>query len=496
VVGVGFATNGVSVNGQAAYRKGEYFWKEVATDNSGAAQWLNISATATNQTTVSGNAWVPKTPENFGYDADGNLTSDGRWNYSWDAENRLVKLVANTGVGPQQQIRFEYDPKGRRIAKKVWPNTAGTGSLTTDLKFIYDGWNLVAELNATNNAVVRSYLWGLDLSGSMQGAGGIGGLLRVTCVGAQTTNAFVAFDGNGNVASLVNAADGATVAQYEYGPFGEVIRATGPVAKVNPFRFSTKYQDEESDLLYYGYRYHSPSTGRWISRDPIEEQGGKNLYGNVGNNPLFSLDALGMEAQSYSYQESTPHGMWAVSLAEVTSGGDAWMGFRSSYMPFIITPVGTITCPCELKNLVLVQAITGRTWLPGSAQPTHFDVYTDRNHPYPYHDSNTPIPPYTTYPDLTIEDAPHVTQSPNTSGTWTIEDCAVCRVKKGASVSDTVYGCVKFTFHIDDSGVRTLSVAANGATQSGKSGYLAISEKPGKVWKDALKRWRTPGRSM
>ncbi|HOC58217.1 MAG TPA: RHS repeat-associated core domain-containing protein [Verrucomicrobiota bacterium] len=60
---------------------------------------------------------------------------------------------------------------------------------------------------------------------------------------------------------------------HKYGPFGEVIRATGPLAKANPFRFSTKYQDDETDLLYYGYRYYSASTGRWISRDPINELG-------------------------------------------------------------------------------------------------------------------------------------------------------------------------------------------------------------------------------
>ena len=61
--------------------------------------------------------------------------------------------------------------------------------------------------------------------------------------------------------------------QYEYGPFGELTRATGPMAKLNPFRFSTKYQDDESDLIYYGYRYYNGSTGRWLSRDPINEKG-------------------------------------------------------------------------------------------------------------------------------------------------------------------------------------------------------------------------------
>jgi len=55
------------------------------------------------------------------------------------------------------------------------------------------------------------------------------------------------------------------------GPFGEVIRATGPLAKANPFRFSTKYQDDETDLLYYGYRYYSTPTGRWLAHDPLAE---------------------------------------------------------------------------------------------------------------------------------------------------------------------------------------------------------------------------------
>ena len=83
--------------------------------------------------------------------------------------------------------------------------------------------------------------------------------------------------------------------QYEYGPFGEVIRATGPMARANPFRFSTKYQDDETDLLYYGYRYLSTSSGRWLSRDPLGEKwGGKNLYAALSNDPLSKTDSLGL----------------------------------------------------------------------------------------------------------------------------------------------------------------------------------------------------------
>ena len=148
-------------------------------------------------------------------------------------------------------------------------------------------------------------MWGSDLSSSMQGAGGVGGLLEVSYHGSSLTNCFPAYDGNGNVSALVNAA-GTVAANYEYGPFGEVIRATGPLAKINPIRFSTKYQDDESDLLYYGYRYYKASTGTWLSRDPLDEKAfmtfvdvsfgldnDMNGYLFVQNNPISNADWLG-----------------------------------------------------------------------------------------------------------------------------------------------------------------------------------------------------------
>ncbi|HSA02968.1 MAG TPA: RHS repeat-associated core domain-containing protein, partial [Candidatus Paceibacterota bacterium] len=181
---------------------------------------------------------------------------------------------------------------GRRIGKtvKAWSGTSYTNVYV--LKFLYDGWNLVAELDANNN-VVRSYLWGTDISGSYQGAGGVGGLLAVNVA----TNGvhFPAYDGNGNIAGLVSASSGAITARYEYGPFAEPIRVSGPIAKAVPLRFSTKYLDGETGLYYYGYRYYNSSMGRWPNRDPIEEWGGVNLYACVINNPISYVDTDGMQ---------------------------------------------------------------------------------------------------------------------------------------------------------------------------------------------------------
>jgi len=104
----------------------------------------------------------------------------------------------------------------------------------------------------------------------------------------------VAYDGNGNVMALVDASNGSVCTRYEYGPFAEPIRVSGPMGKLNPVRFSSKYTDNESSFLYYGYRYYDPNTGRWLSRDPIGEEGGRNLYAFVYNDPVNRIDMFGL----------------------------------------------------------------------------------------------------------------------------------------------------------------------------------------------------------
>jgi len=245
-------------------------------------------------------SFVPQTPENFTYDADGNLTQDGRWTYAWDAENRLVAMetlpsVASAFSVLKQKLEFVYDAQGRRVDKKVSTWSGSQWSVVSDSRFLYDGWNLLAEFSVDPSTLTftltRSYTWGLDLSGSAQGAGGVGGLLAINA-GAATYA--TAYDGNGNLMGLANAADGTLAAEYEYDPFGNVIKSTGPAANACPFGFSTKYTDSETGLAYYGLRYYNPTQGRWLSRDPSEEQGGANLYGFVGNDPQDSVDYFGL----------------------------------------------------------------------------------------------------------------------------------------------------------------------------------------------------------
>jgi RHS repeat-associated protein len=297
VLGAASATNSVTVNGSPAdYRHGEFFQELITTNNTNAAMWQTVRVTNTASGAYeTGAVFLAQSPESFTHDADGNLTQDGRWDYTWDGENRLIAMetraAAYNAGAPRQKLLFGYDWQGRRISKTVSNYVSGAWSRTADLRFVYDGWNLLAILNSPS-AITQQFMWGLDLSGSLQGAGGVGGLVKVY---DNTANKhyFPAYDGNGNVMTLLDSGTGAEAARYEYGPFGEPLVVAGSYAQSNLFRFSTKFTDDETGLLYYGYRNYNPSTGRWLSRDPIAERGGLNLYGFVHNNPQSYADRDG-----------------------------------------------------------------------------------------------------------------------------------------------------------------------------------------------------------
>jgi RHS repeat-associated protein len=254
----------------------------------------------------SGHLLFPPYTANPTHDYDGDLTGDGAWTYTWDGENRLKAMYlssANIPVASRWRLEFGYDYLGRRTQKVV---KDGNGAVLSTRRYLYDGWRLLAEVDEAN-APVRTCLWGLDLSGSLpdgpNNAGGIGGLVAITDHAAPMSTHFPAYDGNGNVAALVKA-DGTLSARYEYSPFGELIRATGPMARTNPFRFSTKYWDEESGLVYYGERYYNPTLGRWISRDPIEEEGGNNLYAFNWNDPINQVDPTGLTSGTLAEEDA------------------------------------------------------------------------------------------------------------------------------------------------------------------------------------------------
>jgi RHS repeat-associated protein len=286
--------------------------------------------------------WVqpPSDPREYlCYDEDGNLKrdgklspdcpgADGKYEYKWDAENRLIEVVpVSPSIDPprNKKVRFVYDYMGRRVRKDVF---IYTGAWPADdnpnerWHFVYDGWNVVMVLDGLlghNNAITRKYTWGLDLSGTINGAGGIGGLLAVDeTQGTYQGTYWFFYDGNGNVGQLVKTikdvngnitgVESTLAAHYEYDPYGNVITSTGIYAATNPFRFSTKWFDPETGLGNWTFRYYSPRLGRWLSRDPIGEAGGLNLFLSLANSAVCHVDVLGLLSISCCDDEKCSEG--------------------------------------------------------------------------------------------------------------------------------------------------------------------------------------------
>lgn len=278
-----------------ATRHGEYFFNDYPLDNDPDPAWASLKIIGSSTTFLP--AFLAKVSEPFTYDDDGNLLTDSRWSYTYDAENRLIAMETATSVIPnvdKRRLEFTYDYLGRRVRKIVRNGYDGSSYTTevSDTKFVYNGWNCIAALDANNSeALVASYFWGMDIAGPGQRAGGIGGLLMIQ----QDTLSYVpAYDAGGNVHALIRTSDGSIQATYEYDAFGNTLRELGTYAASNSFRYSTKFTDTETGLVYFGLRYYSPALGRFITRDPISERGGRNLYSFASNNPINKWDYLGM----------------------------------------------------------------------------------------------------------------------------------------------------------------------------------------------------------
>ena len=247
--------------------------------------WSNNTINSLNQITYSGATHT--------YDLDGNLTNDGTWTYSYDAENRMISAINNTVTW---SAYYTYDYMGRRVRIRELNHAFAT---VKDLRIAYDGWHPVAEFDAlqggTAYPTVRSYMWGLDVTGTVHGGGGVGGLLLTT---DGTNHQIPLYDANGNVQGLIDAGNGTLEAVYSYSAFGELLGyanpAGGTYAQDNPIRFASKYCDEYTGLYQYNHRMYSPRLGRFITRDPIGEYGGLNLYAYCRNGPVDDWDYLGL----------------------------------------------------------------------------------------------------------------------------------------------------------------------------------------------------------
>jgi RHS repeat-associated protein len=253
-------------------------------------------------------------PAAYDYDLDGNLISDGKLKYQYDAQNRLKSVSPENPVGGDRKLVFLYDYLGRRVARQEWVYLNSTELQKVESRrFVYEGWRPVLELDGMNlDALIAKYWWGPKMDGTTDSEAMPGTLYACQRTDAGTSDIIAfAYDGNGNVSNLVQMTPNGPqpVAHYRYDPYGNQLttQAPGSIGDKNRFRFSTKYWEFEllhndtdpsldayANLYDYGYRFYSPLQGRWLTRDPLEEMAGPNLYNFVGNDPIGRIDPSGM----------------------------------------------------------------------------------------------------------------------------------------------------------------------------------------------------------
>jgi RHS repeat-associated protein len=238
----------------------------------GSAQERVYSANALNQYTAISGLAAPL------HDIDGNTTllqSGARlWSYQYDAQNRLV-----SGTDGTTTFQFHYDARNRCVSRVI----NGEPRYLT-----YDGWSLLEDRDGAGRLSAK-HLHG----GSVDEV-----LATVTPAGAR----YLHQDGLGNVVALTDGS-GAMLERVRYDAYGqpEHLTATGAVSGVSPtgnrFLFTGREWFSELGLQDNRHRYYHPGIGRWLSRDPIGERGGLNLYAYAGNSPTAFTDPFGLTSK-------------------------------------------------------------------------------------------------------------------------------------------------------------------------------------------------------
>ena len=261
----------------------------------------------------------------LGYDKSGNLTnwtsvatgacSASNTVYVYDDADRLTSVVTRNpstlaNVGKSE---FQYDGLSRlRVTKEyTWNGTAWVIVAGSEKRRVYDGMDVVQERDGSNG-----------VGSTYTRDGNIGGILAKR---SGTTSSYFHYDGSGNVVGLTDSTQ-ASVAEYSYDAFGNTLSSSGAQASSNTYRYSTKEYFGSVGLYNYGYRFYSPGMGRWINRDPVEEDGGLNLYAFNYNSPTNYVDPDG----------ETPAAIAIPAAGTIIGGGAAVPG------PGTVIAVGTI----------------------------------------------------------------------------------------------------------------------------------------------------------
>ena len=290
------------------------------------------SANALNQYSAVGD-FVPE------YDADGNATliktATGTWSVSYNGENRPVRFE---NAGTQTVVEMNYDYLGRRFEKKI--TVAGTTTLHH--RYIYRGFLQIACLDLTRAGTPALWFVFWDPT---QPTG-----TRPLAIQKNGSWFVYGHDLTKNVCEVFGS-DGYIKTTYSYSPFGNV-SSIGNFEQ--NFQWSSEFYDPELGLVYYNYRHYSPTTARWLSRDPIEERCGLNLYMFCGNSGIIKFDSLGKivvnEGRLIFINTETPFGKRYVGDVEYDWKGSFYCAYEQD----------SKTCCYRVKDIEIYINIFGR----------------------------------------------------------------------------------------------------------------------------------------
>jgi RHS repeat-associated protein len=211
-------------------------------------------------------------PIDYGYDANGNITTENTWTSIYDLSNQLIRVLQ----GGNQVGEYTFNGAGQRIKKVTQIETR---------IFHYDLWgHLIAETNQSGQ-LLAEYIYLGDQLLAMIKPGEAAYYFHNDHLGTPQ----VLTDGTGSVSW-----------KAAYTPFGQANITVGTVE--NPFRSPGQYYDQETGLHYNYFRYYNPPIGRYLTPDPIELRGGINIFAYVSNNPLLFIDAYGLSITGYRYE--------------------------------------------------------------------------------------------------------------------------------------------------------------------------------------------------